>query len=424
MINDIISNSDTQLVTSFKEHSIYNNNHELLKAFHSYKVSSQSITELSTLYSKVMPSFVILEERRYFLKNIKRKKKILYNKRKEFSNEKISSIGEKMFTKKFLEEITIRCSRTLTKESFHELLDDFIYKDSLSLIQRTGCNTVEATFCKLTSKSPNQNTSKRKHLVIVKDNNLLGIKSNINKTKPIYRRHESQKEIAKDKKLTNGRMSSAGNYSIKGSFKDLHSPRFTKKINIDQRNNTNKLLSSKKSQMDADPFQIKHNENKERSETPHACVAFHNGGKSKKQLDNGESAYQLNKPINVKNKEKEELKKESKVRLKKREESSLAKKFKLNDKEISLGICGSKLLKQKTNKGRISITKKLAMNHLCKSIKDLLSPLKTINKRVGSPSLDKDKKKKDSECIKRRGGHYCRWSDIDSLKETLKVTKK
>lgn len=76
VVNDIIYNDTTHVVSVFKDYLIYDDISEFLKRV--YK-SSESINRLPKVYefyekySKVFPNFVVLPESKYMFKNIERK---------------------------------------------------------------------------------------------------------------------------------------------------------------------------------------------------------------------------------------------------------------------------------------------------------------------------------------------------------------
>lgn len=98
VVNDVIYNDTTHLVSVFKDYLIYDDISEFLKR--SYN-TEESITRLTKIYdfydkySKVFPNYIILEENRYMFKNIERKQ-IAIDERQQFFQE----LDEKMKTTK------------------------------------------------------------------------------------------------------------------------------------------------------------------------------------------------------------------------------------------------------------------------------------------------------------------------------------
>lgn len=76
IVNDIIYNESTHMVSVFKDYLIYDDISEFLKR--SYKVAEAKqrlpkIFEFYEKYSKVFPNYVTLPENKYMFKNIERK---------------------------------------------------------------------------------------------------------------------------------------------------------------------------------------------------------------------------------------------------------------------------------------------------------------------------------------------------------------
>lgn len=80
IINDIIYNECTHIVSIFKDYLIYDDISEFLKRFYRQdetKTRLPKIFEFYDKYSKVFPNYVILGESKYMFKNIERKQRAI-----------------------------------------------------------------------------------------------------------------------------------------------------------------------------------------------------------------------------------------------------------------------------------------------------------------------------------------------------------
>lgn len=388
MVNDIISSADTQLVVSFKESLLYDDSTEFLKAFCSRSNALAQVEAAARLHlnlRRTVPNFAALKEKQYILKNIARKEKLL-KARKEQANNEERVPGIKLFTKKFLEEITVHCSQSRVRNSLESLLDDFISKDSLSLIQKTE---LEAP---------------KKKPVVIKGSNLNGLKANLLK-KNAYRRHESQKEI-RDGKPISGRMTSTENYSSKMSFKEVASP---KKLVL---SNSKPSEHRRKGQKAAGGTKgnTVFGKGKQRSETPQSSATCKFRGKEKKCCEGSE--YQLDRPVFSSHAKREESGGSARSLAKCRENASVEKKLKLQKKETN--SASAKLMKYKA-KGMVQEEKRPVLKHLCKSIKDLLAPVGS-GRRVKSPENESAKRKPDKRKPAGAKEHKCSSLEKELLK--------
>jgi len=76
IVNDIVYNEPTRLVSIFKDYLIYDDVSEFLKRFYTQqeaRVRLPKVTEFYEKYSKVFPNYVSLPESKYMFKNIERK---------------------------------------------------------------------------------------------------------------------------------------------------------------------------------------------------------------------------------------------------------------------------------------------------------------------------------------------------------------
>ena len=79
IINDIIYNENTHIVSVFKDYLIFDDVSEFLKRHYNRSESLQRLPrmfEFYEKYSKVFANYVILPENKYMFKNIERKQRL------------------------------------------------------------------------------------------------------------------------------------------------------------------------------------------------------------------------------------------------------------------------------------------------------------------------------------------------------------
>ena len=159
LMNDIILNSNAHITAAFKDFLIYDDNTEFLKGFTLRAESHNRLAQLTTYYdrsSKVFPNYVSIEEKKYLFKNIERKQKAIDTQHKVARSSSRGNYAKKephekpMFTKRFIEEITERSSRSkiggvqpVERMNLVDLVERFIDRDSLSMINQTNCQNIE-----------------------------------------------------------------------------------------------------------------------------------------------------------------------------------------------------------------------------------------------------------------------------------------
>ena len=85
IVNDIIYNEATHIVSTFKDYLIYDDVSEFLKRSYTTteaKARLPKIYEFYEKYSKVFPNYVVLSESQYMFKNIERKQRLIDEKQK------------------------------------------------------------------------------------------------------------------------------------------------------------------------------------------------------------------------------------------------------------------------------------------------------------------------------------------------------
>ncbi|CAI2379752.1 unnamed protein product [Moneuplotes crassus] len=138
VVNDIIYNDTTNLVSVFKDYLIYDDISEFLKRIYTKDECEERLIKIYTFYdkySKVFPNYIILEENRYMFKNIERKQIAIderqrffqeleeKEKKKATKKEDSSSIlfkeySEMMFDSKFIESVKNLKTNSLITDSF------------------------------------------------------------------------------------------------------------------------------------------------------------------------------------------------------------------------------------------------------------------------------------------------------------------
>jgi hypothetical protein len=76
IINDIIYNENTHIVSVFKDYLIFDDVSEFLKRFYNKLEAVQRLPKMFEFYekySKIFPNYVIIPENKYMFKNIERK---------------------------------------------------------------------------------------------------------------------------------------------------------------------------------------------------------------------------------------------------------------------------------------------------------------------------------------------------------------
>ena len=186
VINDIIYNESTNVVSVFKDYLIYDDVSEFLKRVYAGHESSQRLPKIYDFYdkySKVFPNYVVLPENKFMFKNIERKQRLIDDQQKlateagkKAENKKlgeVSTTSNRIMTSNFLSELNMRdpteSRRKFEEDSLErelhdtqmksyiksqskkpekkekigdmdlqELVEKFISKDSLSIINLTG----------------------------------------------------------------------------------------------------------------------------------------------------------------------------------------------------------------------------------------------------------------------------------------------
>lgn len=390
IVNDLILSANTQLVSAFKEHLIYDDATEVLKRLYDSKTSRRKVKDLTELYdksSKIFPNFILLDEKKYMFKNIQRKQKLINQKEKRAEERKAAPPTEKIFSRKFLAEVTMRCSRIVPageKGSLAELVSRFIDKDSLSLIRRSRCEAIECSL--LTSKGPAP-SSESKPLTSNKKPRVLNMQSAKNSkqpnasTKNNYRRSESQKKIAAEKPAS-GRGSTGKNYKANRP-KEILQPKTRLERNAKPFTTTRQVAK-------IDPLQININlnlifgKNQANSKTPRPCTSndFHAFKHQNKLSPKGSTVTKFESTA------KQPFKKVSKP-------IAASSTKSLHKKPIHFPAKAAPVSNAKANPKQSAGQRKgtVAIDQLCKDVRELLSTVKGTESRSCSTAGEKVWKK-------------------------------
>ena len=112
IINDIVYNENVHIVAVFKEYLIFDDITELFAKVYKYSELKQKLNRLYSFYekySKVFPSYIILEARKFMFKNISRKQRAI-DEQQESDSETTEkdNISNAIFTSMFIKELMKR----------------------------------------------------------------------------------------------------------------------------------------------------------------------------------------------------------------------------------------------------------------------------------------------------------------------------
>lgn len=109
IVNDLIYNENTHVVSIFKDYLILDDINEFLKRPYTLQETKARLPKLCTFYDKysqVFPNYVTLPESKYMFKNIQRKQKLIdeqYQLQEELAKKKRNSLldEDRLFSDKF-----------------------------------------------------------------------------------------------------------------------------------------------------------------------------------------------------------------------------------------------------------------------------------------------------------------------------------
>ena len=182
IINEIISNEYSHIVSQFKDYLIEDDMNEFIHK--SYK-KSDSIFLLKQIFkyykigSVVYPNYILLPEKRYIYKNIKKKQKIIdlqeqeiYDKNKEKyltlsgnNNDKSNNADGKVFDSKIIDSILNQSNTSNIKNIVYGLSNensmDFDIKKIYYIVKKINKVEEDNIYSKLIEKNKNSNNNKK-----------------------------------------------------------------------------------------------------------------------------------------------------------------------------------------------------------------------------------------------------------------------
>jgi hypothetical protein len=148
VVNDIIFNEDTHVVSVFKDYLIYDDVNEFLRRFYvnnELRPRLEKVFNFYDKYSKVFPNYVALPESKFMFKNIEKKQKLLDEMQKK-SNEEISKDEDtnerELFSPEFLSELNKDDSLDLSQQSCGDsFLNSYIKNSNAIATKKTNISS-------------------------------------------------------------------------------------------------------------------------------------------------------------------------------------------------------------------------------------------------------------------------------------------
>ena len=200
-IEQIISNEDTHLVSIYKDLLIFNDEKEFLKHYYNYYVGRFYLIDLFAYYNEysiIFPNYIILPERKYIYKNIKKKQKLidLQQQLNDLDEEKIDgkvskNDNETFFTNNALNSILNKTNTSHLKKLFgiqmkeedenndtpHNILNKLINSEKRDFIKVDNLSQVRNNYKSIIDINSNNNFSKKNKnklnkLILLKKSNI------------------------------------------------------------------------------------------------------------------------------------------------------------------------------------------------------------------------------------------------------------
>ena len=194
-INDIINNSNSHLVLEFKEYLIMGDISEFLQKNYDIKEINQYLKFLIDYYkisSLIFPSYVLLPEKKYIFKNIRKKQKIINKQQEENEKNKIK-IGEN--NNIFFNTLTLNSIFNQTNTSNLKLFFDLKKNEG-----KDDDNDIKK-ICKNITK--NEIKIKQKQYIIERKNLEIDLNDEKNNQKRISNNNAYNQKINKEKVIIN-----------------------------------------------------------------------------------------------------------------------------------------------------------------------------------------------------------------------------
>ena len=192
VINEIISNEYSHIVSQFKDYLIEDDTNEFIHKLYTKYESIFLLKQIFKYYnigSVVYPNYILLPEKRYIYKNIKKKQKIIdlqekENKDKikekfvalyENNNEKSNIADGKVFDSKIIDSILNQSNTSNIKNIFYGLSNensmDFDIKKIYHIVKKINKIEEDNNYFKLIEKNKNSNSNNNNKKVINQNNN-------------------------------------------------------------------------------------------------------------------------------------------------------------------------------------------------------------------------------------------------------------
>ena len=269
LIEKIMHNKKAHIVSCFKDYLFIDDEGEFLKRYYLNKeigIRIMKITEFYTLYSKLFPNYIGIEEGKYLFKNIRRKQLII--------NIQENNENDNCINKNILEECntdSIHNSKIFTTNAIDSLFNEThgeeieilfnVKRDDVSKNEeqfRNGINNILKTISKFDNKVEKQLFDKKVSLLNLiknqKNNNLKKIKKFHNNTgifeNIINFKKESKinlisKFLGNTSKIKNKNKNKNSNLINRYTNINLHHKNNSKNTNISKLNSTDRTLLDK-----------------------------------------------------------------------------------------------------------------------------------------------------------------------------------
>ena len=194
-INDIINNSNSHLVLEFKEYLIMGDISEFLQKNYDIKEINQYLKFLIDYYkisSLIFPSYVLLPEKKYIFKNIRKKQKIINKQQEENEKNKIK-IGEN--NNIFFNTLTLNSIFNQTNTSNLKLFFDLKKNE-----EKDDDNDIKKIYKNITK---NEIKIKQKQYIIERKNLEIDLNDEKNNQKRISNNNAYNQKINKEKVIIN-----------------------------------------------------------------------------------------------------------------------------------------------------------------------------------------------------------------------------
>ena len=207
IINEIINNESTRIVSKFKEFLIKDDLNEFISRFYKKNKSIKILKEIFNyykIYSCVYPNYILLSEKKYIYNNIKKKQKIIDLQEQEeknkdrknkikLTNKNFHKEEQMVFDSKIIDSIFNQSnSSNLNNKAFgitDESSIDFDIKNINNIIEKINLIEGRKDFLKYIKKFKDKDNvhNKKNNKIIFNNNPVNNEHLNINKTNTYYK---------------------------------------------------------------------------------------------------------------------------------------------------------------------------------------------------------------------------------------------